>query len=105
MKASKIIIHTLAACLISVSIVSLATAGPIAEKTVESTVVGAKKGALPATSSVDDLETTLKATYVGTYAIYSSLPDEHKLALYSSVKQGGNIQNFRDRLVRMRLQR
>lgn len=105
MKICKAIPCLLAASLIGVCSVQFAAAATISSQTTRSTVVGAKTGMIPPTSSVQDLESTLKESYVGTYAIYGSLPDQHKLALYSSVKQGGNIKDFRDQVIRMRLHR
>ncbi|WP_419630848.1 hypothetical protein, partial [Thiolapillus sp.] len=70
-----------------------------------STVVGARAGDIPATSSVQELEATLKASYVGTYAIYGSLPEQKKRALYASIKKGGNIQDFREQVINERLHR
>ncbi|WP_457673154.1 hypothetical protein [Thiolapillus sp.] len=80
-------------------------AGAIPKRTHVSTVVGAKAGVIPPTSSVEDLEATLKTSYVGTYAIYGGLPEEYKMTLYSSIKDGGNIKDFRNQVIRMRLQR
>ncbi len=105
MKISKSISRVLAASLVGVCSVQFAAASTIPSQTTRSTVVGAKTGMIPPTSSVQDLESTLKASYVGTYAIFGSLPDQHKLVLYSSVKQGGNIKDFRDQVIRMRLHR
>lgn len=105
MKINKSMSRVLAVCLIGVCSVQFVAAATISSQTTRSTVVGAKAGVIPPTASVQDLESTLKASYVGTYAIYGSLPDQHKLVLYSSVKQGGNIKDFRDRVIRMRLHR
>ena len=91
--------------LAGMSLVSLAQAGAIPQRTNETTVVGARAGTIPPTSSVEDLEATLKDSYIGTYAIYGALPEEYKLTLYSSVKDGGDIQDFRSKVIRMRLQR
>jgi len=94
--------------LASVAVMGLAgnaQAGAIPKRTHESTVVGAKAGIIPPTSSVQDLETTLKTSYIGTYAIYGALPKEYKMSLYSSIKDGGNIRDFRNQVIKMRLQR
>lgn len=82
-----------------------AQAGAIPKRTHESTVVGARAGIIPPTSSVQDLEETLKTSYIGTYAIYGALPKEYKMSLYSSIKDGGNIRDFRNQVIRMRLRR
>ncbi len=93
------------ACLLGLSNMHAASAGAIVEQVKTSTVVGAAEGAIPATSSVQDLEKALKSSYVGTYAIYGSLPEQQKLTLYAAVKQGGNIQDFREQVIKMRLHR
>jgi uncharacterized NAD-dependent epimerase/dehydratase family protein len=93
------------ASLAGMSLVSTAEAGAIPKRTNETTVVGARSGIIPPTSSVEDLEATLKDSYIGTYAIYGALPEEYKLTLYSSVKNGGDIQDFRSKVIRMRLHR
>ena len=95
----------LSVSLFSMGSVQAVAAGKISDETTNSTVVGAKVGMIPATSSVQDLEQALKKTYVGTYAIFGSLPEEKKLALYSTVKQGGNIKDFRNQVIRVRLKR
>ena len=100
------IVNTLAvACLLGFSGTHAANAGTIANQTKKSTVVGAAAGSIPPTASVQELEAVLKSSYVGTYAIYGSLPEPKKLALYSSVKQGGNIQDFREQVINKRLNR
>ena len=99
------LISLLLVSLAVVILVGSAEAGPIPKRTHESTVVGAKAGVIPPTSSVKDLEATLKTSYIGTYAIYGTLPKEHKMRLYSSIKNGGNIQDFRNQVIKMRLRR
>jgi len=105
MNIRKHFFRTAAALLLGVGVVHVASAGAIARQTITSTVVGAKAGNIPATSSVQDLEATLKASYVGTYVIYGSLPEQKKQALYASIKEGGNIQDFRERVIKVRLHR
>ena len=102
---NQIIFPFVATCLLAVGGTHTAAADTIVEQTKTSTVVGAAAGAIPATSSVQDLEATLKSSYVGTYVIYGSLPDRQKRTLYASVKQGGNIQDFREQVIKMRLRR
>ncbi|WP_456375770.1 hypothetical protein [Thiolapillus sp.] len=91
--------------LAGMSLVSTAQAGAIPKRTHDSTLVGAKVGSIPPTSSVEDLEKELKRSFVGTYAIYGTLPEEYKVTLQASVKDGGNIQDFRNEVIRMRLHR
>ncbi len=105
MKTKYMIPLVLAVSLFSMGSAQAVAAGKISDETTNSTVVGAKVGMIPATSSVQDLEEALKKTYVGTYAIFGSLPEEKKLALYSTVKQGGNIKDFRNQVIRVRLKR
>jgi len=105
MNIRKKVFRTAAVLLLSVGAVQLASAGAIATQTITSTVVGARAGDIPATSSVQELEATLKTSYVGTYAIYGSLPEQKKRALYASIKKGGNIQEFREQVINERLHR
>ena len=91
--------------LAGMGLVGNAEAGAIPKRTHESTVVGAKVGIIPPSTSPQDLENILKTSYTGTYVIYGALPKEHKMALYSSIKDGGNIQDFRNQVIKMRLQR
>ncbi|WP_456407192.1 hypothetical protein [Thiolapillus sp.] len=102
---NRIIFTVVTACALGFGGMQTVSAGAIVAQTRESTVIGAAKGAIPATSSVQDLEATLKSTYVGTYVIYGSLPEQQKLTLYAAVKQGGNIQDFREQVIKMRLHR
>ncbi|WP_456377927.1 hypothetical protein [Thiolapillus sp.] len=105
MKTKYMIPLVLTVSLFSMGSAQAVAAGNISDATTNSTVVGAKVGMIPATSSVQDLEDTLKKAYVGTYTIFGSLPEEKKLALYSAVKQGGNIKDFRNQVIRVRLKR
>ena len=74
-------------------------------KTYSADVVGARSGFIPATDSVEMFEEKLKESYVGTYVIYGSLPEQHKIALYSTIKEGGDIKDFRNRVINVRLKR
>ncbi len=105
MKIERTIFAAIVVGLVSVGNTQLAVAGTIPGNTTTSTVIGAKVGMIPATSSIQDLEQALKKSYVGTYAIYGSLPEEKKQTLYSMVKQGGNIKDFRNQLIKVRLKR
>ncbi len=91
--------------LAGMALVANAEAGAIPERTHESTVVGAKAGIIPPSASLRDLEKILQNYYTGTYAIYGALPREYKMTLYSSIKNGGNIQDFRNQVIKMRLHR
>ncbi len=91
--------------LAGMSLSSVVQAAAIPKRTHESTVIGAKAGVIPPTSSVQDLEATLKNSYVGTYVIYGALPEDYKVTLYSSIKDGGNIKDFRNQVIKMRLNR
>ncbi|WP_144375416.1 hypothetical protein [Thiolapillus brandeum] len=105
MMIRKAVFSLVLVALAGVSLVGSAQAAAIAKRTHESTIVGAKAGVIPPTSSVQDLEAALKHSYIGTYAIYGALPDEYKTTLYSSIKDGGNIQDFRNQVIKMRLHR
>ncbi len=80
-------------------------AGNVSGKTYSADVVGARSGFIPATDSVEMFEQKLKESYVGTYVIYGSLPEQHKIALYSTIKEGGDIKDFRNRVINVRLKR
>jgi hypothetical protein len=80
-------------------------AGSSSTKIYSADVVGARSGFIPPTDSVEVFEAKLKESYIGTYAIYGSLPEQHKIALYASIKEGGDIKDFRNRVINIRLKR
>ncbi len=91
--------------LAGMGLIANAGAGAIPKRTHESTVVGAKAGVIPPSASPRDLENILRTSYTGTYVIYGALPRDYKMALYSSIKNGGNIEDFRKQVIKMRLRR
>ncbi len=71
----------------------------------DKSVRGAVLQDLPPTSSWQDFEAVLKSSYVGTYAIYGTLPESKRQQVYSQAKQGGSINKVREYIVKARLSR
>ena len=86
---------------ISLSTTSALAGGMGAENGVRGAV---QKDLLPS-QSWQDFEKQLKSSYVGTYAIYGTLPDSKRKMVYDQLKNGGSINEVREIIVNARLSR